>query len=440
MKSKEKVKIIHLLCHLPHPIIKNIEDPLSYFINTNLGDYTKIPEQPYWIGFFTKDHHVNSAEELKNITEEYDIECWRPYGNRVTKDYKKSVNGILHRVFPAKEIVIPQLGNFIWSKSMYNELVYEIQHNKVILIVFTGHSWFHILLQLKLRKLKRSFGLINLHLSSGFKKFAFRRLSPIKKVFKLYYHIEHYLDIKSTRISDIYYSGSLIEAKYLAVAHPEIISDYYMGGIDFSLYRQLQQSEKTKLRKELGLPTDKNLFIVHGNWRSDDYHYGPLIECYRRIKESRKAENLQMVMIGGYKSEDLYPKGIAAEIIMIERCDKGNFIKYLEAGDFFGKPNLEYSFINFGGFGFSTIEALACGMPIITNNIIHFPGTEAEIRKIGLSMPTVNEMEEGIIKLNNSFMEYNECRFLAEKYFDVNVTSKVLFNKLKELEYKYFQE
>jgi len=436
----KKVKIIHLLCHLPHQSIKNIKEPEVYFNSGVSGEFIKISHKPYWVGFFTKDHHVNAAEELRNATDEYEIECWRPYGYGIKKPYSKFVNGILHRVFPAKQIIIPKLGKYLWSGSLYKQLVYEIKHNNVILVVFVGHAWFHIILQLKLRRIKKSFGLIDIHLSSGFKKLAHQKLSPVKKFIKFYYLIEHYLDIKSIGVSDIYYSGSQIEAKYLQEKHPELHSEYFMGGIDFSQYRILSSVEKNKLRNELGLPTDKNLFIVHGNWRSNDYSYEPLIECYKRIKENGKADNLQMVMIGGHKSEDLYQKAIEANIIMIERCTKDRFIKYLEAGDFFGKPNLNYAFINFGGFGFSTIEALACGLPILTNNIIHFPGNDLEREKIGLDMPTETQMEEGIIKLNNSFKHYCECRSIAEKHFNINKTNTVLINKFKELEGKYFQK
>lgn len=435
-----RTKIIHLLCHLPHPVIKNYKEPEEYFKNGGSGDYIKIPYEPYWVGFFTKDHHINAANGLINTTNEYEIECWRPYGYGLKDTFSKSIDGVLHRVFPAKQLFIPELGKFIWSKSLYRKLLYEIRHNKVILVVFVGHAWFHIILQLKLKYIKNSFALVNFHLSSGFKKLLHQKLSLVKRLLKFYYLFEHYLDIKSISVSDVYYSGSLIEAEYLHKNYPELRSRYFMGGIDFSKYRVLTANEKYELRNKLGLPCDKNLFIVHGNWRSTDYGYGPLIECYRRIKENGKAVNLQMVMIGGNKAEDLYQKAIHAGVIMIERCSKETFIQYLEAGDFFGKPSLKFGFINFSGFGFSTIEALACGLPILTNNIIHFPGTKSERERIGLNMPTVGEMEKGIINLNDSFTKYYECRTLAKKYFDINKTNKVLLDKIKELENRYFSQ
>jgi glycosyltransferase involved in cell wall biosynthesis len=145
-----------------------------------------------------------------------------------------------------------------------------------------------------------------------------------------------------------------------------------------------------------------------------------------------------MVMIGGYKTEDLFQEAQEAEVIMIERCPRDIFIKYLEAGDFFGKPNLDYAFINFGGFGFSTIEALACGLPVISNNIKHFPGKDDELRKIGIDMQTEEKLEEAIIFMNLNFDKYHDCRDIAKKYFDIDYTTSVLINKYRELETKYF--
>jgi|GEM_PF-1087720 len=435
----EKVKIIYLLCHLPNPIIKNIREPEEYTRSIGFCDFIRLSEPPFWVGFFN-DHHVVAAQELKKQTDEYEIECWRPYGYGLKVPYQKKVEGILHRVFPATQMIIPQFGKYVWSKSLYKELIYEIKNNNVILKISVGHAWFHIILMIKLKKYKNQFGLVALHLSSGFKKFAYLKLSPIKKLFKWYYLVEHWIDVKSLYVSDIYYSGSLVEAKYLEKKHPALPARYLMEGIDFSNYIKLPKTKKKDLRKELGLPVNKNLFIVHGNWRSTDYNYGPLIQCYKRVKKSSKANNLQMIMIGGYKTEDLFQEASEAGAIMIERCSKGIFIKYLQAGDFFGKPNLDYAFINFGGFGFSTIEALACGLPVISNNIMHFPGTEEEVRKIGIDMQTERKLEEAIIFMNLNFDKYSECRDIAKKYFDIKNTSSILINKYKELETKYFSK
>lgn len=435
----KKTKVIHLLCHSPHPAIKNIKNPVEYFLAPAMGDFQKIAGHPYWVGFFAQDHHALAARELKLLTDEFEVECWRPYGLGIKRDYQKTVQGILHRIFPCRKITLPKIATFLWSASLYKALISEIQANNVILNVSVGHDWFHIILFLKLRKYKDLFGLVALHRSSGFRMFNFKSLPWYKKLYRWNYLIEHYFDIKSLKYSDHYFSGSLMEAKYLHEKHPKLNSSFHMEGIDFTKYRVLNKAEKLELRKEIGLPIDKNILIAQGNWRSAEYGYQHLIECYKKVKQSGRAKNLQLVMTGGYKTEDLYAAGLQAGVIMVERCSKEIFIKYLEASDFFTQAAFSYEFINWGGFGTAMIEALACGLPVISNNIIHYPGTNEERNGIGLEMPTKEKLVDAIIFMNESYPDYTSCRELAKKYFNIENTRLELVKKYRELSVKYFR-
>jgi hypothetical protein len=150
-----KVKIIHILCHPPHPIIKNIREPEEYFKTGNSGEFMRIDKPPYWVGFFTKDHHVVAAEELKQVTDDFEIECWRPYGNSITEIYSKKIDGITHRVFPMRSKKIYHVGSVSFSPELLEFLLNYIKTNKVILNVSAGHAWFHMWLFFKLRKVNK---------------------------------------------------------------------------------------------------------------------------------------------------------------------------------------------------------------------------------------------------------------------------------------------
>jgi glycosyltransferase involved in cell wall biosynthesis len=430
-----KIKIVHILCHPPHPIISEYKKPQDYFGPIGKGDYINIEKPPYWIGFFTGDHHVVAAKELKNLTDEFVIECWRPYGSKIKDIYSKEVEGITHRVFPSWSINIPQIGSGNFSPKLLKYLLAYIKKNKVILNISVGHAWFHIWLLFKLRKVKKNIPIVVLHRSSGFKKFNYSQLHPVVKLFKWYYFLEHFFDVMSLKYVDHYFSGSIIETSYLKTKK-NINSSFFMEGVDFNFFKPAV--DKKEIRKELGLPQDKIIMIVTGNFRSSDYGYHHLIECYKKIKE--KHNDLFLVMVGGYKHEDLYEKGINAGATMIERVTKEKLLKYYQASDFYGQPSLHFSFINFGGFGSAMIEALACGLPILSQNIIHFPGTSEERDKIGMDMPTVQALMENMIYLKDNHIKFSECREIAYKYFDIEKTKLVLLNYYRKLTVQYFKD
>ena len=416
----------------------NYKKPEDYFIKPELGDFQYLDYPPYWVGFFSQDHHAFAAKDLLSITDEFDVECWRPYGYGLQDPHEAFVKGIKHRVFPSVTRAYPQFGHITWSESLYKALINEIENNYLIINISVGHAWFHIKLMIKLKKYKNRFGLVALHRSGGFRRFSFYQLALWKKAFKWYYLIESHIDLKSLRNSDHYFVGAIPETRYLKDFHPEISSSFLMEGIDFNRYPQLTKAEKKIFREKLGLPTEKNLFIVYGNWISTDYNYGPLIQIYKELLETHEAPGLQMIMIGGFKSQDLYQEAIASGIIMIERCPKELFIQYIAACDFFGQPNFDYGFINYGGFGTAMIEALACGLPVISNNIMHFPGTDEEIKQIGLGMKTPSDLKDALINMNLHYSIYTSTRILALKYYDLNRTRNILVEKYRELSKKYF--
>lgn len=428
----KKIKIIYILCHPPHPIIKDIHEPEEYFKSTGTGEYIKLSQEPYWVGFFTKDHHVVAAEELKKTTDVFDIECWRPYGSLIKNIYTKDVNGITHRVFPSFSVNIPHVGAGTFSPQLLKFLYTYIKENNVILNISVGHAWFNIWLMLRLRSVKQKVPIIAVQISGGFKKTCFKELPPIKKMFKWYYLIEHLFDIKSLAYSDYYLIGSKVE--FDLVRNKTINAKFYNPGIDFRVFKP--SSDKNKLRLELGLPADKKIMIVTGNFRSSDYGYHHLIDCYVEIRKTH--DDFILLMIGGYKNEDLYERGINAGAIMIERVHKEILLKYFQASDFYGQPSLNFGFINFGGFGYAMMEALACGLPVISQNIIHFPGTPEERDKIGLDMPTVNDLKKNMIFLKENYHQFKRTREIARKYFDVENNKLVLINYYSQLSEQYF--
>lgn len=432
----EKTKIIHLLCHLPvlhsytglSPEEVNRRTPVDSVFDIITGQN---------IYFFKKDHHTVAAEELLRLTDEFDIECWRPYGNGISAVFTKRLEGITHRVFPAREVHVPQIGKFLWSQEILDEIIRTASGQKTILNVSVGHAMFHIRLFHALYKAKRNglqLPIVALHRSAGFKKFYWEMLPWWKRMLKLYYLLEHRYDVSSLKAVDIYYSGSLVEAKYMQEELQLSNAGYFMEGIDFEDFTPLDREQKSALRRELNLPEDKKIAIAVGNFRSTDYKYQHLIRIYGELKKKR--DDILLVMIGGYKSEDLFQPGIEAGAVMLERMPKSELKKYMQASDVFTAAVFDDSFIKFGGFGSAMIEALACGMPVLSNNIIHFPGTREERDKLGMDMPEMEDLRRNLIYLLDNAHLYTETRETARKYFDIINTRTVLYDAYKTLEMK----
>jgi len=430
MKRK---KIIHLLSvEPPEHFFKY--DPEYFNKNFSSVEYTKIGTYPYWVGFFRADHHAVAARELIKIHPEFEVECWRPYGNHITKVYEKTVDGIKHKVFPSRLLHIPQFGHFTWSPEVLNELEKESSENEILLNISVGHLWFHIWLLYKLKN--RNFPILCIHRSGGFKKFYYQRLSLIKKFLKPYYLLENRVEVNSLNYADFYYSGSMVEKSYMKDELKMKNVDFFMEGCDFDFFKP--GGDKISLREKLGLPKDKVIILALGNFRSSDYGYDKLVNCYKKVKELDN--EIQLVMIGGYKSEDVYQMGIDAGCIMVERVSKDVLLDYYRASDYFTQALFNPLVIENGGFGSAMIEALACGLPIISNNIIHYPGTKQERDEIGIDMQTESDLVKNILYVKNNFNKYRNCRELAMKYFDINDTRKVLASKYVELLDKYYGE
>lgn len=434
-----KPKVIFILPHLPYELGLVGKRPEEIFINEEIGTWSVADCRFGWVGFFNADHHVQSALALKKQTDEFTIECWRPYGYGLKQMVSAECLGITHRVFSAKKTNYPKLGSMTWSEELFEFLKKQLDANeKIILNITVGHAWFHMRLLFLLKTYKSRLPIVAVHRSGGFRCISYQQFPLWKKLFKWNYLIESWFDRRSLAIVDTYFVGTNLEVEYIRSKKWPIHAVFHMDGVDFKQYVTRSESEKMSLRVKLNLPVNKNLFIVSGNWSSKDYAYKTLLDVYREIKDSGQAENLQLVMVGGSKGEDLYELGLQVGAIMIEKTSKSNFISCLEASDFYGQPNLEFGFIMFGGFGVAMIEALACGMPVISNNIIHFPGNVSERKELGLDCMTASSLRESILHLNTHHKQYRKTRDISMKYYDISKTENTLLTEYRRLRDKYF--
>lgn len=421
-----KPTIIHLFSHKPNPVCLSYNTPEEYIEKHDNADFIKINKYPFWIGFF-QDFHHRMAIDVLNITDRYNHECWRPYWNFIGKKYEKVFDGVLHKIYPAKTLRIPKVDEWLWSNSFLKDLKIRLKKKeKILLHIHDGHSNFITWLILNLKPL--DIPVLYQHRGGWFSIFDYkhRRKNPVylvnfKRQMNMFKYITHY------------FSGSRIEYDFLINEMKIKNISFYMDGVDFDYF---VPGDKIEARKKLNLPLDKKIIINVG--RFDKINgVDHLIETYTRLK--RNGFNIELLLIGGYKQNQSYQLAKNAGAIILERIHEYKLRDYYQASDLYTLPVCDYFYKNFGGFGSTPIQSLACSVPILSYNIIHLPGTMDEINKIGRIFYSLDDLYTQAVYMLQNIDDYKDCRSIAKKYYDKKITVKNMINKYDELFHLFYK-
>lgn len=424
--NNSKPTIIHILCHNPNPICFGYKTPEEYISKHGRIEYTKIDKLPYWIGFFDDFNHKLSVDLLEK-TDKYNYECWRPYWSFIGKQYSKMFDGIYHSVFPSTSFAIPKIGYWQWSHLLLSELKKRIMNNeKILLHLHDGHTNFITWLMQNLKP--SSIPVLYQHRGGWFANFSykFKQKNPVllltyKKQKDILKYLSHY------------FAGSKFEYDFLKNDMKFNNTSYFMDGVDFNYFRP---GDKMAVRKKLGLPLDKKILLYVG--RFDSFNgVNNLLKLFERLKKNNN--DLELLLVGGYKSNESYQKAKDSGAILVERVPEPKLRDYYQASDIYFLAISDYLYQRFGGFGTATIQSLACGLPVLSYNIIHLPAHMEEINKIGRIFNNDEELYQQAIYMLNNIDEFKNCREIAKKYYDKEETIKVLINEYDELFNQYYK-
>jgi glycosyltransferase involved in cell wall biosynthesis len=424
--NNNKPTIIHLMSHKPNPICLEYKTPEEYIKKYDNAEFVRIDKYPYWVGFFEDFDHKIAVDTL-NRTDNYNIECWRPYWNSIGKSYGKMFEGIYHIAFPSKNFRIPKIGNWSWSNSFYKELKLRIKNKeKIILHIHDGHSNFITWLLLKLKPL--TIPIIYQHRGGWFSYFDYyyTRKSPL-------FLVTYKKQRKALKYITNYLSSSKIEYNFLKDNLKMDGASYYMDGVDFNYFCP---GNKTEIRKKLGLPIDKKIILYVGRFdRSNGVDY--LLNAFKKLKENNY--NVELLLVGGYKKNASYQMAKDAGAILVERVQEPKLLDYYRAADIYSLAIEDYLYRIFGGFGTASIQALACGLPVLSYNIIHLPAGEDEINRIGRMFKDDDDLYRQAAYMLDNLDEFKDCREVARKYYDKELTMKELIKKYENLLTRYYK-
>lgn len=417
---EQKKKIVQILGRSPSP---NAHKDIHEARLPDEEQYIKIDKPPHWLGFFEVDFHVRTAREVQKRTDEYELECWRLY-DVADKVYSKEIDGITHRLFPSEKVKVWKYKFGERSPLMLKAVREEISKGQVLFHLNSAHIRFihNMLLDL-------NFDQTPVVLQQRGAEYPYYRYLRSRNPYYLYLHSR---DLKGIRNVDCYFCGSRVEHDFLKERYGLKNLSYLKDGVDFGVFKPRNKPES---RKELSLDPDLRTLLFVGRFARDK-GVDEILKAYEQLKTRW---DIQLVLVGGSKEDHLYSSAKESGAVVVERVERELLYPYYDAADLYLMPAYDPVVVNCGGFGTAPIEALAFGTPVVSDNLIHFPGSREERDRIGLLPRDQGGLQSSMEEFLKSPERFSDCRDVAKKYFDINVTVQKDLDEYTGLFRKYYQ-
>lgn len=185
----------------------------------------------------------------------------------------------------------------------------------------------------------------------------------------------------------------------------------YPNGVDLSLF---YPRDRVAMRDRFGLPTNKFVIAFAGHFNE---RKGP----HRLLSAVSGMENIGLVFIGAggipIKSKNILFKGV---------IDHSRMPEILSAADIFVLPTLSEGSCN------ASIEALACGLPVVTSNA-GFPDDNVVIH---VDPRNINEIRKAILRLRkDKVLRYRMSQngLAKVKQYDINLRAEKIVEWIKDI-------
>lgn len=223
-----------------------------------------------------------------------------------------------------------------------------------------------------------------------------------------------------------------------AGVHPDKIYDI-PNSVDIERFHPVSKEEKSQIRQQLNLPLD-DIIVAYTGRLMTTKGLPSLIKVWKEVQPNHP--NAKLLFVGG-GSKDIhdceaylqdYIASNQLESSVLFTGDVNNVDAYLKASDIFVLPTLNEA------FGISLIEAMACGLPVITTPVggpkdIVTPGENGLV----VEVENFEQLKQAITTLMTAPLEAQSLgraalrtvqeryarRAVAQKYVDLlNLVSK----------------
>jgi glycosyltransferase involved in cell wall biosynthesis len=377
------------------------------------------PESDY---FFHQGWSTQIAKLIKKKSDHYRVEIWR-IDSRVNEIKERTVEGIICKIFPRKDY----LSSFPYSRLFFIELRKELKKSAVLIHIPALHKVFNLLVSMTLKKVP-----LVAHQTGG--PNALWRFRKNKKIRSLIFSFfERKIFFKKL---DIAYCVGEEERKYLgSEMDNEKIMDFSLQTIDFNLF---YRRDKDKAREKLGLPLKKKIILQPYRATTSDGSGISIDAWEKHLKE----KGILLYMINIHESNELYQKVIDSGIEFRGRYRLDEMPFWYSAVDLVIYPAFDEELLSFGGVGYSPLESLACGTPVVGTTLRSFPNyreEESNLKRICRIPDKPEDVGPMILDLLENPSDPDECRNLVFKYLNEDYISTVYLNHVNNLFDKYYR-
>ena len=261
--NMKRTKIIYMfLMSPPHEKLiskfNSIEDYTTHYAQS-VGDlhYLDVNEEVRRVFFYLQDFCHLLMKEILSRTNDYELEIWRSYLG-ITQVYTKEVEGITHRLFPAKKVKKITGSYKTHSNDLLTRLKKTIKTENVLLIT-SYPSQYTTCFLLKLKPV--NVPLIAIH--RGWRLARFK--SPTKTKFDIIEKLNDSLEIKCFRkYIDVFRCNIRKQIDYLKNEKGLENVAQFTDGIDYNFYKPCE--DKERLKQELNLPCNKKILLYIGKF------------------------------------------------------------------------------------------------------------------------------------------------------------------------------
>ncbi len=392
-----------------------------YSIKREFDNIDYYPESDFFY-LYGMAHHIYGDLPFKQ--EEINFEVWRADINVLQESSKKINQNVLGKVFP----LIKLFSGVFYSSQMLAALKKESQNSNAIYILLGMHNFFLSLIAFKVRK----YPLISIQIGGPDPFWKYKRDKKVKSLILGYFEQKF-----SVRYHDYCFVSNHREKEYWSmnldsnrILNKPIIS----CDVDNLFY----PIEKAKAKEDLNLPKDKRIILVVGR-----LYYSVGVQHILEIIEELKKKGYYVLWIGANAFEgDLKKRLIETGIRYEGRIMHNQLYKYYNAADLYLYTPFDEEALNFGGTGYQSIEALACGIPVISTTMASFLGkmnTKAckipkdpkelvpMINEVFSSYPSAEECRNMVYEIYNKAQIENFQIQLYESLFEEYFKQKIIF-------------